>query len=151
VKALVVALALLLASTAVAADKDSRLGLTARQRQEYDALGYDPKKVHEAFIKLKQAFAKRDFEAFARLVTFPLTINRKGAAPLSVKDPQELRHERALVFSPALAALVRAQSFPTLSLRDEGAMIGDAILISGTCADGGGVPCHYGVVAVTVP
>jgi hypothetical protein len=142
----------LFATAAVAAEKEPRLpALTARQRQEYDALGYDPKKVYEAFSKLKQAFARKDFEAFARLVTYPLTINRKGAPALAAKDAQELRQQKDLLFSPALAALVRAQSFQKLALRDEGAMVGEAILISGACSDGGDVPCHYGVVAVTVP
>jgi hypothetical protein len=143
---------MLLAAPAAAADKGPRLpALTARQRQEYDALGYDPKKVYAVFTKLKQAFARKDFDAFSRLVTFPLAINRKNAAPVSARDAQELRQHRELVFGPEIAAIVKAQAFQTLSLRDEGAMVGDVLMISGACSDGGDKPCNYGVVSVNAP
>jgi hypothetical protein len=146
----VLLLSVLLAGPVAAAEKSPRLpALSARQKQEYDALGYDPRKVHAVFTQLKAAFARKDFDAFARLVTFPLTINRPNAAAITVKDGQELKQQRALVFSPAIAAAVKRQAFQQLALRDEGALVGGVLLISGACTDGGDAPCAYGIVAVT--
>jgi hypothetical protein len=59
--------------------------LPARRKQEYEALGYDPKKVFAALTRLKAAFAHKDFEAFAKLVTYPLPINRKSGGVVTVE------------------------------------------------------------------
>jgi hypothetical protein len=123
--------------------------LTSRRKQEYDALGYDPKKVHAALTRLKQAFAHKDFEAFARLVTYPLPINRKSGAALTVQNAEELRPHKELIFSAHNAAVVKAQAFQTLTLKDEGAAVGNGeFLISGNCTDTPDKPCQYGVTAV---
>ena len=123
--------------------------LSARRKQEYDALGYDPRKVFVALTRLKQAFARKDFEAFAKLVTYPLPINRKSGAALTVQNAEELRPHRELIFSAHNAAVVKGQAFQTLSLRDEGAAVGKGeFLIGGNCTDEPGKPCAYGVTAI---
>jgi hypothetical protein len=123
--------------------------LTPRRKQEYDALGYDPRKVYLALSRLKQAFAHQDFQAFARLVTYPLPISRKSGAALTVQNAAELRPHEGLIFSAHNAAVVKAQAFQTLTLKDEGAAVGKGeFLISGACTDGGDKPCAYGVTAV---
>jgi hypothetical protein len=123
--------------------------LTPRRKQEYDALGYDPRKVFTALGKLKQAFARRDFDAFASLVTYPLPLNRKSGAVVTVQNAEELRPHKDLIFTPQNIALVKTQAFQTLTLKDEGAAVGKGeFLISGSCTDGGDKPCNYGVTAV---
>jgi hypothetical protein len=123
--------------------------LTPRRKQEYDALGYDPKKVFIALGKLKQAFARRDIEAFAKLVTYPLPITRKSGGALTVQNTEELRPHKDLIFTPQNIALVKSQAFGTLTLKDEGAVVGKGeFLISGSCTDGGDTPCNYGVTAI---
>jgi hypothetical protein len=131
-------------------DKDAGMPpLSARRKQEYEALGYDPKKVYAALTRLKAAFAHKDFEAFARLATYPLPINRKSGAALTAQNAAELRPHRDLIFTAHNAAVVKAQAFQTLILKDEGAAVGKGeFLISGTCTDGGDKPCEYGVTAV---
>ena len=146
VAGLLLAVWLLPASPAAAAP-----ALSARQKQEYDALGYDPRKVKAVFDQLKRVFARQDLDGFARLAAFPLTIHRKADDAVVVKDAPELKKYRALVFSPHNRAVVKAQSFTTLSLRDEGAMVGEEILISGACSDGGDKPCAYAVTALYAP
>jgi hypothetical protein len=150
-KALLLCLALALATAALAEPTPRLPALSPRKKQEYDALGYDPGKVFVAFTQLKRAFARNDLEAFAKLCTFPLTITRKNGPALTLQDPRELRAHKELIFSPRNARSVKAQSFATLSLRDEGAMVSDVFLISGACTDGDGKPCAYGVVSVNVP
>ena len=123
--------------------------LSARRKQEFDALGYDPKKVFIALGKLKQAFAHKDFEAFARLVTYPLPLQRKSGAALTVQNAGELQAHKDLIFSAHNAAVVKGQAFATLTLKDEGAVVGKGeFLISGSCTDGGDKPCNYGVTAI---
>jgi len=131
-------------------EKEPRMPpLSARRQQEYEALGYDPKKVFAALGKLKQAFARKDFEAFARLCTYPLTVQRKSGAALTVEDADQLRPHKDLVFSAHNAAVVKGQAFQTLTLKDEGAAVGKGeFLISGNCTDGGDKPCAYGITAV---
>jgi hypothetical protein len=131
-------------------EKDSPMpALSARRQQEYDALGYDPKKVFVALTRLKHAFARKDFEAFAALVTYPLPIQRKSGTPLTARNADELRPHRALIFSAHNAAVVKAQAFQGLGLRDEGAVVGKGeFLISGACTDGADGPCAYGITAV---
>jgi hypothetical protein len=123
--------------------------LPPRRKQEYEALGYDPSKVYLALVRLKQAFAHQDFQAFAALVTYPLPINRKSGAALTVQNAGELRRQKELIFSPHNAAVVKEQAFQTLTLKDEGAAVGKGeFLISGACTDGGDKPCQYGVTAI---
>jgi hypothetical protein len=123
--------------------------LGPRRKQEYDALGYDPKKVFVALQRLKQAFAKKDFEAFAKLVTFPLPVQRKSGSPITVHNAEELRAQRELIFTAHNAAVVKAQSFTTLTLKDEGAAVGKGeFLLAGNCTDGPAQPCQYGVVQI---
>ncbi|HXU82309.1 MAG TPA: hypothetical protein VN914_12995 [Polyangia bacterium] len=123
--------------------------LPARRKQEYEALGYDPKKVFAALTRLKAAFAHKDFEAFAKLVTYPLPINRKSGGVVTVEKAADLRPHKELIFSAHNAAVVKAQTFQALLLKDEGAAVGKGeFLISGTCTDGGDKPCEYGVTAV---
>jgi hypothetical protein len=131
-------------------EKDSGMPpLSARRKQEYEALGYDPKKVFIALGKLKQAFARKDFDAFTRLCTYPLPILRKSGASLTAENAEQMRPHKDLIFSPHNAAVVKAQSFQTLSLRDEGAAVGKGeFLISGNCTDGADKPCVYGVTAI---
>jgi hypothetical protein len=152
-KALLLGLSLGLAlATAALAEPTPRLpALSPRKKQEYDALGYDPGKVFVAFTQLKRAFARHDLDAFAKLCTFPLTISRKNGPSLTLEDARGLRGHKDLIFSPHNAQVVKAQSFATLSLRDEGAMVGDLFLISGACTDGDGKPCAYGILSVNVP
>jgi hypothetical protein len=142
----------LLASVVPAqADKTPRMpAISSRRQQEYEALGYDPKKVFVAFDRCKRAFARKDFDAFARLVTYPLTINRKGG-PITIPDGAALASYKDQIFAPRHVALVKAQSFQSLSLKDEGAMVGTLMMISGTCTDGGDKPCEYGVTVVNLP
>jgi hypothetical protein len=122
--------------------------LPSEVQQTYDALGYDAKKVFEAFVELQRAFDKNDFDAFVRLASLPLRINRPGER-LVIKNRAEIRRHRALIFSPHNAQVVKEQKFEALSLRDEGAMVGDGELwISGACTDTEKKPCHYGVTAV---
>jgi len=123
--------------------------LSPRRKQEYEALGYDPRKVFVALQRLKQAFARKDFDAFAQLATYPLPIARKSGAPLTVQNAAELRPHKDLIFSAHNTALVKAQSFQNLLLKDEGAALGKGeFLLSGTCTDGGDKPCVYGVTAI---
>jgi len=123
--------------------------LPPRRRQEYEALGYDPKKVYGALTKLKAAFAHKDFEAFAKLVTYPLPVQRRSGGTLTVQNAAELRAHKDLIFSAHNAAVVKAQAFQSLLLKDEGAAVGKGeFLISGSCTDGGDKPCEYGVTAV---
>jgi hypothetical protein len=123
--------------------------LSPRRQQEYEALGYDPKKVYVALQRLKRAFARKDFEAFAKLATYPLPINRKSGAALTAQSAAELRPHKDLIFSAHNAAVVKAQAFQTLTLKDEGAAVGQGeFLLSGNCTDGGDKPCEYGVTAV---
>jgi hypothetical protein len=123
--------------------------LSPRRKQEFEALGYDPKKVFAALAKLKQAFARKDFEAFARLVTYPLPINRKSGVPLTVENAEQLKAQKDLIFSAHNATVVKGQAFQTLTLKDEGAAVGKGeFLISGNCTDGGDKPCAYGITAV---
>ena len=123
--------------------------LSARRKQEFEALGYDPKKVFIALGKLKQAFAHKDFEAFARLVTYPVPLQRKSGAALTVERAEQLRPHKDLILSAHNAAVVKAQAFQTLTLKDEGAAVGKGeFLISGTCTDGGDKPCNYGITAI---
>lgn len=123
--------------------------LPPRRQQEYEALGYDPKKVFAALNRLKQAFAHKDFEALAKLVTYPLPIQRKSGGALSVENAEQLRPHKDLIFSPHNAAVVKTQAFQTLTLKDEGAAVGKGeFLISGSCTDGADKPCHYGVTAI---
>jgi hypothetical protein len=134
-----------------AAEKEPAMpALSARRQQEYDALGYDPKKVFAAFTRLKRAYARKDFEAFARLVTYPVTIERK-AGPVTIKDAAELTQHREALFSPRMAAAIKVQSFQSLTLKDEGAMVGRQFLISGACTDGGDRPCEYGITSISLP
>jgi hypothetical protein len=122
--------------------------LPARRKQEYEALGYDPKKVFAALNRLKRAFARKDFEAFAKLVTYPVPVERKSGS-LTVQDAAELASHKELVFSAHNAAVVKAQTFQALTLKDEGAAVGKGeFLISGACTDGGDKPCEYGVTAI---
>jgi len=123
--------------------------LSPRRQQEYEALGYDPKKVFAALGKLKQAFARKDFEAFARLVTYPVPINRKSGGALTVDSADQLRPHKDLIFSAHNATVVKTQAFQTLTLKDEGAAVGKGeFLISGNCTDGGDKPCAYGITAI---
>jgi hypothetical protein len=123
--------------------------LGARRKQEYEALGYDPKKVFIALGKLKQAFARKDFDAFARLCTYPLPVQRKSGAALTAENAEQLRPHKDLIFSAHNAAVVKTQAFATLTLKDEGAAVGKGeFLISGNCTDGGDKPCAYGITAV---
>jgi hypothetical protein len=122
--------------------------LPPRRKQEYEALGYDPKKVYAALERLKQAFARKDFDAFAKLVTYPVPIDRKSGA-VTIQNAAELAPQKELIFSAHNAAVVKAQTFQALTLKDEGAAVGKGeFLISGTCTDGGDKPCAYGVTAI---
>src|SRR5687768_15018371 len=131
-------------------EKEGRMPpLSPRRQQEYEALGYDPKKVFTALGKLKQAFARKDFDAFARLVTYPVPINRKSGGTQTVDSADQLRAHKDLIFSAHSAAVVKAQAFQTLTLKDDGAAVGKGeFLISGSCTDGGDKPCAYGVIAI---
>ena len=125
--------------------------LSSRRQQEYDALGYDPKKVFAAFIKLQRAFGKKDFDAFVKVVTFPLRITLPDGTAKSIERQDDLRVYRPLIFSAHNATVVRSQRFQSLSLRDEGVALGNGELwISGTCTDGEAQPCSYGVTLVTL-
>lgn len=136
---------------AAAAEKEPRMPrIASRRQQEYDALGYDARKVFVALTRLKRAFARKDFDAFARLATYPLTINRRSG-PVTVENAAQLAQHRALVFTTRHADLVKAQTFENLALKDEGAMVGDLFMISGTCTDGGDKPCEYGITTINVP
>src|SRR4051812_45508001 len=120
--------------------------LSERRKQEYEALGYDPKKVFQALGRLKQAFAHRDFEAFAKLVIYPVPINRKSGTQVVAQNAEELRAQKDLLFPPHTAAVVKSQSFQPLLLKDEGAAVGKGeFLLSGTCT---AEPCAYGVTSI---
>lgn len=147
-------MAITLTGPAVAlAEKPPRMpAISARRQQEFEALGYEPKKVFAAFDRLKRAFARKDFEAFSRLVTYPLTVNfRSKAGAATVADAAALAPYRDQIFAPRNLALVKAQSFQGLALEDEGAMVGNVFRISGTCTDGGEKPCEYGITVVNLP
>ena len=126
--------------------------LRPRQQQEYEALGYDPKKVFDAFTRLQRAFARKDFESFVKLVAFPLRIDSSDGGPAAVvNSAQDLRPYRERIFSSHNATVVKTQKFEALSLKDEGAVVGKGeFWISGTCTDGEGKPCAYNVTLVTL-
>jgi hypothetical protein len=131
-------------------EKEARMPpLSPRRQQEYEALGYDPKKVFAALNRLKEAFARKDFDAFARLVTYPVPIQRKSGAPLMAENAGQLQPQKDLIFTARNAAVVKGQAFQTLTLKDEGAVVGKGeFLIAGNCTDGGDKPCSYGVTAI---
>jgi len=117
------------------------LALTGLQAQDgsvnqrIEAVLGAPAPYEAAFKALQSAVARGDAAAVAALVHYPMRA-RIGDHTVNIASADELQRRYAQVFTPAIAAVVTAQSYDELFVNAQGVMFGSGqVWMNGVCAD----------------
>lgn len=88
------------------------------------------------FAQLKQAVEKQDATAVAAMVSYPITINPRTKAAVTLRTPQRFLSRYAQIITPHIAEVIEKQRYEDLFVNDQGAMLGSGeVWIAGICKD----------------
>ncbi|HMF65431.1 MAG TPA: hypothetical protein VK608_15180 [Edaphobacter sp.] len=96
----------------------------------------DPAKFKAFFANLKQAVEKHDAAAVAAVVSYPITVNQRTKAAVTIRTPQSFITRYDQIITPHIADVIQKQKYEDLFVNYQGAMLGSGeVWIAGICKD----------------
>jgi hypothetical protein len=96
----------------------------------------DPAKFREVMATLQQAVHGHDATVVAALVSYPITINPKTPAAVTIRTPKDFAAHYDQIITPHIAEVIETQKYEGLFVNYKGAMLGDGeVWITGICKD----------------
>lgn len=96
-----------------------------------DMLG-KPAEFRAFFNKLKKAVAASDKRTLAKMMKYPLNVTSDDMKIFTEKD---FTDNYDWIFTPAVIAAVKKQSYADLFVRDQGALVNNVLWFTGVCVD----------------
>ncbi|QNI37901.1 hypothetical protein [Edaphobacter albus] len=96
----------------------------------------DAAKFQTFFASLKQAVEKHDAAAVAAMVSYPITVNPRTKAAMTIRTPQSFITQYDKIMTPHIAEVITKQKYEDLFVNYQGAMLGSGeVWITGICKD----------------
>lgn len=96
----------------------------------------DPAKFQAFFASFKQAVEKHDAAAVVAMVSYPITVNPRTKAAMTIRTPQSFIAHYDMIITPHIAEVIAKQKYEDLFVNYQGAMFGSGeIWIAGICKD----------------
>lgn len=113
----------------------AQTGSSSLDKSIADNVG-DPAKFQTFFASLKQAVEKRDAAAVAAMVSYPITVNPRTKATITIRTPQSFIARYDKIITPHIGEVITKQKYENLFVNYQGAMLGSGeIWIAGICKD----------------